>query len=92
MYEMLIVLYTHVRDITFGVHWRACWGEFTLKYMAMFFVFNCSSLPHVAEFSNHLHTDVRFQNWPMHYLWLESRGTKCVGLVRQETEIIFVRN
>ena len=41
-------------------------ANFPLKYMAMFVAFDRSSLPHVAEFSTHLHTDVKFQNQPMH--------------------------
>ena len=41
-------------------------ANFQSKYMAMFAVFSCSLLPHVAELSNNLHTDVKFQKRPMH--------------------------
>ena len=40
--------------------------NFQLKYMVMFVAFDHSSLPYVAEFSNHLHTDEKLQNQPMH--------------------------
>ena len=39
--------------------------EFPLKYMGMLVAFDRSSF-HVAEFSNHLHADVKFRNRPMH--------------------------
>ena len=34
-------------------------ASFPLKYKAMFVAFDCLSIPHVAEFSNHLHIDVK---------------------------------
>ena len=43
-------------------------AKFPLKYMAMFVVFDQSLLPHIAEFSNQLHIDVRFHNLPTNWL------------------------
>ena len=64
-----------------------CVGEpaetnFPLKYMATFITFDRLLLPHVAEFSNHLHTDVRFQNSPTHWWLLKPHGINCVRAVR----------
>ena len=74
-----------------------CVGEpnganFPMKYMALLVAFDRSPLPHVAKFSNHLHTGVRFQNPPTHWSLLEPHGTKCVGGVRRETELLSVHN
>ena len=48
-----------------------------LKCMEMFITFAGLSLVHVAEFSNYLHTDANFQNWPIHYVLLKPHAMKC---------------
>ena len=56
-------------------------ANFPLKYMAVFVAFDHSSLPHVAEFFSHLHTDVRFQNMPTHWSLLEPHGRSVLELL-----------
>ena len=67
-------------------------ANFPLKSMEVFVAFDGSALPHVGEFCNHLHSDVRFQYPLTHWSLLEPHGMKCVGAVRRETELLSMCN
>ena len=68
-------------------------ASFPLKYKAMHAEYDCSPLLHVAEFSNYyLQINPKFQNLPTHWSLLEMHETKCVGVMRQETELLSMCN
>ena len=66
--------------------------NFPLKYMEIYVEYDRSPLPYVAESSNYIYTDSKFQNPPTFWSLLDPRGTKCVGVVSRETELLSVRN
>ena len=71
------------RDVINVTSHLGCLGKpdgvnFKLKLMPMFIASDRLSLQHDAEFSNHLHTNVRFQNPRTRWSLLEPRGTDQV--------------
>ena len=49
-----------------------------------------SLLLYVADFSNYIYTDSKFQNPPTLWSLLKPRGTKCVGVVRRVVRGFFL--
>ena len=66
--------------------------NFPLKHMEMYAEYGRSPLPYVAEFSNYTYINSKFQNPRILWSLLEPRGTKCVRVVRRETELLSMHN
>ena len=66
--------------------------NFLLKYIGKHAEYHRSPLPYVSELSNYVYTYFKFQSPPTLRSMLETRGTQCVGVARQETKLLSVRN